>query len=261
MREQDFEPFVTMLDAVCGLLSRGAYRPSAENSALWFRALAAFDLDAVRAAFDAHVKDPQRGRFVPVPADVIAQLGAAALDDGRPGAEEAWAITVGAADEATTVVWTDEMAEAWGIALPVLRLGDEVGARMAFKEAYGRLLSAARASGGRARWSATLGSDPAGRDRAIAEAARLGRIAASPSGAVALPPPRGEVLLLDGETQEAGGPSEGIRAKLLALRDAMTAQPTGPSAADLERADTARRKAAAAERVAAYAAQSSEAPA
>ena len=36
--------------------------------------------------------------------------------DGRPGADEAWAIALGALDEADTVVWTDEMAEAFAIA-------------------------------------------------------------------------------------------------------------------------------------------------
>ena len=58
MREGDFDQFGEMLDAVCMLLSRGSYIPSAANSALWFRALSEYDLDAVRSAFDAHVKDP-----------------------------------------------------------------------------------------------------------------------------------------------------------------------------------------------------------
>ena len=40
--------------------------------------------------------------------DVIGRL-----DDGRPGAEEAWAMLP--KDEAASCVWTDEMCSAWGV--------------------------------------------------------------------------------------------------------------------------------------------------
>jgi hypothetical protein len=40
--------------------------------------------------------------------------------DGRPHADEAWSIAVVAYDESATVVWTTEMAQAYGIALPLL---------------------------------------------------------------------------------------------------------------------------------------------
>ncbi len=47
-------------------------------------------------------------------------------------------------DESTSVVWTDEMCQAWGVAAPLLEDGDKVGARMAFKESYARLIEEAR---------------------------------------------------------------------------------------------------------------------
>lgn len=178
MREADFDQFGSLLDAVCSLLSRGNYVPSATNTALWFRALQSHPIEAVRAAFDAHVKDPQRGRFVPTPADVIAQLDGLAADDSRPGAEEAWAIVQAGADEGATLVWTDEMGQAWGIAKPVLDGGDEVGARMAFREAYNRLVAEARKASRPAAWRATLGHDQQRREAAIRDAVLAGRLVA-----------------------------------------------------------------------------------
>lgn len=252
MREADFDEFSAMLDAVCGLLSRGNYTPSAPNSALWFRALLSHDIASVRAAFDAHVKDPQRGRFVPVPADILAQIAATAADDGRPGSDEAWSIAVHGADEAATVVWTDEIAQAWGVARPIMAIGDEVGARMAFREAYMRILGEARAAARRVQWSASLGHDTEARDRALAEAARLGRIAAPPVGTDALPAPRAELLLPMPDVGASHGPNAEVRAMLLAVRDQLTASYNGPSMADLEREHTAALKAASDDAVAAY---------
>lgn len=174
MRETDYREFSLMLDSVCSLLSKGAYAPNGTNTALWFRSLAAHDLAAVRAGFDAHVRDPQRGRFVPNPADILAQIVGDLDDDGRPGPEEAWALAQKAADEAATVVWTPEIAQAWGIARSVQNLGDDVGARMAFKEAYVRIVSEARSKREPLRWEASLGHDAAQRDEALQRAQSAG---------------------------------------------------------------------------------------
>jgi hypothetical protein len=200
MLQADFRDFSGMLDAVCSLLSRGNYTPNAQNTALFFRALARHDIAVIRAAFDAHVCDPVRGKFVPVPADILAQIETAVADDGRPGAEEAWAAVFAARDEALTTVWTAEMAEAAGVCRSLLLAGDEVAARMAFKEAYTRFVSTARAQRIPAAWSATLGHDIAGRDAALMPHIAAGRISnellAGPSigldAAVQLPAPEGE---------------------------------------------------------------------
>src|SRR3569832_801957 len=58
----------------------------------------------------------------------------ARIEDGRPGMEEAWAMMP--KSELASVVWTDEMAQAWGVASPMLAQGDLVGARQAFCQAY-----------------------------------------------------------------------------------------------------------------------------
>jgi len=210
MREADYPEFSQMLDAVCALLSRGNYTPSATNSALWFRSLADHSLHTVRSAFDAHVKDPQRGRFVPTPADIIAQISGAAADDGRPGAEEAWAVALSASDEARTVVWTQEASLAWGICRPVLEAGDKVGARMAFKEAYARLVDASRCRHEPAEWSVSIGFDAQQRDAAIEQAQVAGLLKGVP--VVALPAPEGFAPLLRNDQMPAG-----VREKLRTL--------------------------------------------
>lgn len=176
MRESDFDEFTSMLDAVCSLISRGNYAPNEANTALWFRSLQAHELAVVRAAFDAHVKDPVRGRFVPTPADVLAQIEVL-VNDGRPGVEEAWAMVP--QHESDTAVWTTEMAEAYGVASPLIAAGDKVGARMAFKEVYTRAVTLAKAAGRPAEWTLSLGSDLQHRRRTLRAAVEAGRITAA----------------------------------------------------------------------------------
>lgn len=107
------------------------------------------------------------------------------LDDGRPGAEEAWAMIP--QDEAGSTVWTEEMAAAFGVARHLLADGDRIGARMAFKESYGRLVSQARDDGKPVRWSPSLGHDPGGREAVLQEAVRLGRLSIAHAAVELLP--------------------------------------------------------------------------
>ncbi|HEV6964611.1 hypothetical protein [Roseateles sp.] len=249
MRDADLDEFTQLLDATCGLLSRGAYTPNALNTALWFRALAAHDLAAVRAAFDAHIADPQRGRFVPVPADILAQIEGAAADDGRPGPEEAWALVLAGQDEQRTVVWTAEIAEAAGIARPVLLAGDEVGARMAFKEAYSRLVADARAARRPVAWSVSEGHDVAGRAAAIRAAVEAGRLPTTQLQALPAPAERGDTPLLT----LVGTAPEKHRAALRAYADQLRNREPGPGEDFLAIQATRARQAEIAAQVAAYA--------
>lgn len=225
MRNEDMTEFTSVLDAVCGLLSRGAYQPNDDATLLFFKALQAYPIEVVRAAFDAHVKDPARGRFPPNPADVIAQIEHASANDGRPGAEEAWAIAVTGADESMTVVWTAEIAQAWGIARAVFDLGDEVGARVAFRDAYNRLVIEARMAHRRPVWSESFGTDPQHRVQAVSQAIALGRM--QPEQLPLLEPPRGSGAGLDKLMGDARMPEE-TRLKLLELRDRFSGKTPAP---------------------------------
>lgn len=99
--------------------------------------------------------------------------------DGRPGSEEAWAIALASNDEAETVVWTEEIALAMSVASPLLEARDKVAARMAFCEAYERIVRVARQAGIPCHWVASLGTDAGRRATALASAVQVGRIAHS----------------------------------------------------------------------------------
>jgi hypothetical protein len=73
---------------------------------------------------------------------------------------------------------TEEMAEAYGIAKPLLDEGDQVAARMAFKEAYARIVDANKRDGVPPKWFPSLGDSKEGREAALNTAVRLGRIGA-----------------------------------------------------------------------------------
>ena len=118
--------------------------------------------------------------------------------DGRPGADEAWAMIP--RDEYASVVWTDEMSVAFGIAQPLLDEGDQVAARMAFKEAYSRIVAANKLTGIKPKWTPSLGHDKEGRTAALADAVRLGRIGSD--HATGLLPPQNIAPML----QAAGVP-------------------------------------------------------
>ncbi|WP_395701219.1 hypothetical protein [Aquabacterium sp.] len=241
MRETDFDEFSALLDGTCALLSRGAYVPDANSTAMFFRAVRAWSIEAVRQAFDQHIKDPQRGRFVPLPADIVAQLQAVVANDGRPGPEEAWATVLLGRDEASTIVWSAEMAEAYGIARPVLNHGDEVGARMAFKEAYQRLVATARAVGQPAKWTVSIGFDTAQRERVLNTALAAGLLSA-PDVAGLLPPPEAP----------ASGMATAVRERLLQLRESLVRSREVESADAMAKRETAAAKIAIKQRIAGY---------
>lgn len=194
MRENDFEEFAKLLDDAYDLIGSGANKAiGAGAKVLFFAAMAAYPLPTVRAALSAHCLDRVRGRFTPKPADLIEQIEISAASDNRPGAEEAWAIALTSQDENDTVVWTAETAEAFALSRPVLVMGDEVGARMAFKEAYTRIVTAARAARRPVQWIASPGWDIAKRPAVLARAVVAGLLPA-PTAAALLPAPIGEPM-------------------------------------------------------------------
>ena len=119
------------------------------------------------------------------------------IDDGRPGVEEAWSQMP--FDESQSVVWTDEACRAFGIAAPLLAEGDKVAARMAFKEAYTRMVGEARDAGRPVTWTPSLGFDKNGHAAALSEAVSLGRLTYSHAASLApgLPMPNATIQRLD----------------------------------------------------------------
>ena len=160
-------------------LAEGMGEPITEARVeIYFRVLQGYDIRQVEGMVQSALR---RCRFFPKPADLIEQLDGA---DGHPGPEEAWAV-VAALNEHDTVVWTDPIAVAYGVAEGVLP--DRVAARMAFLEAYRREVAQARASGQGPRWRVSLGYDVAGRRAPVEDAVVRRRLSVSEARA-ALPP-------------------------------------------------------------------------
>lgn len=224
MHSDDYADFSAMLDGVASLLTRDAYKPNATNTALYFRALQHHDIATIRAAFDAHVRDTSRGRFVPTPADVLAQIETMS-HDGRPGAEEAWAMVPSSEDE--TVVWTTEMAEAYGACSPLIDAGDRIGARMTFKEVYAKAMEQAKRAGQAVTWQASLGTDLEKRKRALIAAVKAGRMTEERAheACPALPLPQSQRLLLPAPQLDR---RETFREKIRCLVEAQQATPADP---------------------------------
>lgn len=132
--------------------------------------------------------------------------------DGRPSADEAWAMSLEAIDEAKTVVWTQEAQQAFALARPVLDLGDKVGARMAFRDAYDRIVRDNREAGITASWNASLGWDKDLRVVALKKAESAGLLPA-PQVAALLPHLGAGVIgdaIFNGKALPAPKPGESI---------------------------------------------------
>lgn len=107
------------------------------------------------------------------------------IPGGHPGPEEAWAMISRAMhDETISLIWTDEMREAYGIAHAIQ--DDNVAARMAFKESYSRAVSLARSERRAPAWSVSRGTDKTMLEQVLALGVKDGKI--SPTYAQRLVP-------------------------------------------------------------------------
>lgn len=97
------------------------------------------------------------------------------IDDGRPGAEEAWASVPHS--EQATAVWTEDAQQAfYAGSHHLLERGDAIAARMAFKESYERIVRQARALRKPLNVLISQGWDQNDRQVKIAEAVSSGLI-------------------------------------------------------------------------------------
>jgi hypothetical protein len=174
MRNTDLPEFTRLLGDF--LMGYGKPRPDAETIAFWFKSLAPFSPATIGQAFTAYAQE--RPDFAPTPNGIAARCR---LMDGRPDENEAWAVALSGRDERDSVLWTAEIQEAFALCRPVLDTGDEVGARMAFKDAYTRLVQVARINGKPASWSVSEGWDAERRQLVVARAVQAGLLAAPPA--------------------------------------------------------------------------------
>ena len=174
MRNEDRGRFAACLTAAAEVYGKAISSSAAE---VWMAALSDLQIEVVEAAMMRHMRDPERGQFMPKPADIIAQVRGVSSDDSRPTADEAFSMLP--KSEMETAVWTPEMAQAWYAGAADLYETDRVGSRMAFRASYERLVERARRDGCPVSWTVTLGHDPRGREEPVRKAIEQGLLPAS----------------------------------------------------------------------------------
>jgi len=149
---------------------------TAERQAIYGEALADIDPDRLRTAFR---RARYELRWFPKIAELRELAGAplSGADDGRPGPEEAWArMPKGERMEDDSIVWCKEERLAYGACRSLLLDGDQIAARMAFKERYERELAESRSQGTPVQWTVSAGYDVESRLVALASAVEEKRI-------------------------------------------------------------------------------------
>jgi hypothetical protein len=160
MTDTGVNPLVNMLRATAELTGT---QLSEVAASMLLEELSHYEAQQVAVALRRCLKEV-RGRLTL--ADILQRI-----PDGRPGADEAYALLPW--DEADSALLNTEIAEAMAIAKPLYDAGDKVGARLAFREAYNARVLEARELGAGPKWFPSFGTDAAGRHAVEAQAKRL----------------------------------------------------------------------------------------
>lgn len=142
------------------------------EAGIYISTLSKFSDDQIEVAAHKHIASSDRGRFFPKVADFMLYLP---KQKSHPLPDEAWSIAVRLADESDSVTTTPEILEAWCNAQPVYLDGDKIGARMAFKDTYSRIINQ---SSEEPKWSLSLGHDPEKRESERGRAVAAGLLPA-----------------------------------------------------------------------------------
>ncbi len=173
---------------------------------------------------------------------ILERIPGVGVEDGRPEPEVAWAMCPKTED--VSVVWTEEMAAAFGAARPLILDGDLIAARMAFRESYSSNLKLARAEARPVRWIVSLGWDKSDRVRSLSDAIQTKRITAQHAFGLLdakqqeelllqLPAPERKRLAGDVKPNPA---LNGFQESLMAVREHAT-MPIHPERTDEERTE------------------------
>lgn len=147
MEKQDFRRFAEKWADAHEAMAGGRIF-SQRAMTIVFDALEDYSLEAVFKAVKIHTK---KGKFAPVPNDIIEII------IGNTGQKH-----IGA-------------DEAWGLVMDIYQTGDVTGARMAFRDAYNRIISTAS----NPSWFVSSGFDAVRRVDVVQKAISLGRLPAS----------------------------------------------------------------------------------
>lgn len=142
---------------------------------IYWADLAEFSVEQIEHAAMLHRKDPEKCAFFPKSGDLIRQINNIANQDGRFDWAEAFAACIAAASEDRTVVWSDEMREAWFSVSELYEL-DKIAAKQSFKSIYERLVCEARAKRAAVRYSVSLGGSESHQREVLELAVKRGQL-------------------------------------------------------------------------------------
>lgn len=242
MNSQDSRALFELLESAWVAKGRPPEQVTERVVRAWVNTLPDVPIEYVERALQLHARDAEF-KHPPTPAEVL-QIIRERTQAQWPSADEAWSIALQAMDEDQTVVWCREIAKAWGIARPIAEEGDNIGARMAFRESYRRLVREAQEAGGEPHWEVSLGHNPMLREQPLREAVENGLLTHDRIANL-LPKPEPGTLagLLQGPESRVGPFSVGefFRELKEALRAEEDTEPDAKKLAEIER----RRQAAA----------------
>lgn len=133
-----------------------------------FDTLIEYPIEHVLGSIQVHSR---KSKFAPTPADVVAIIESR-TNTKHIGPDEAWGIVLKSFDEAESVVMTQEMLDARCAAWSAWFDGDKIGARMAFKDTYSRIIESAPSP----KWRLIVGWGQLRIEAAVEEAKLLGRL-------------------------------------------------------------------------------------
>lgn len=132
---------------------------STERLLVYAQDLGDIPQERLARAFQRARREYEYPKLPPV-AFIRRMAGVDAQGNGRPGPEEAWArMPKGERMEDESVVWCEEERIAYGACRSLLIEGDQIGARMAFKERYEKELAEARYDRRPVQWTMSVGYD------------------------------------------------------------------------------------------------------
>ncbi len=141
MLPEEKKQFTEIVKGLCTIFDKDY---SHALAGMYWTVLEAYSLEDVAKASSIHCAE---SKFFPRPADLIGNMPDPM---GWMGEEEAWGQAPKSEYDAGYV--TDEIMQAWGVASDALNRGDQIGARMAFKEKYTALIREAKRDGRKPRY-------------------------------------------------------------------------------------------------------------
>ncbi|QAU34034.1 hypothetical protein [Janthinobacterium sp. 17J80-10] len=157
-----------MMEAISATAELCGHPLSPAASALLANDLAALDRKAVLAALARCRAELPRGLNI---GEVLTRV-----EDGRPAAEDAWRMLP--LSEAESVVWTKEMAQAWGKVSSRLLNTERETAHAIFVQCYTQAVLMARCTQEKITWTPSLGTDPVHREQVLLDALQKERLTA-----------------------------------------------------------------------------------